>query len=68
MPFLRFHCGLRRAVLAALPLVFSVITLLCETAPSAPQSTPLRTADTLHFSMGWFFRLGEYDRPGGGRE
>ena len=68
MPFSRFNRSARwLALAAALPLLLSLATPVREAAQSAPQDTPLRTADSLHFSMGWYFRLGEYERPGGGQ-
>lgn len=49
-----------------LPVVLAAASLLLltpvrEAAQSAAQNAPLRFTDSLHFSTGWYFRLGEYD-------
>ena len=68
MPFPGFNRSVRLVALAgAVTLALSVFTPVHEAAQSATQNAPLRTTDSLHFSMGWYFRLGEYERPGGGQ-
>ena len=68
MPFPRFNRSARWVALAvALPLVLSLAMPIHDAAQSTPQDTSLRTTDSLRFSMGWYFRLGEYERPGGGQ-
>ncbi len=57
-----FHRGVRRVILAgAILLLISSATPVRDAAQSASQNPPLRFTDTLQFSMGWYFRLGEYD-------
>ena len=68
MPYSRFNRSVRLVALAAaLTLVLTVSTPVREAAQSAPQDAPLRTTDSLRFSTGWYFRLGEYERSGGGQ-
>jgi beta-galactosidase len=68
MPFPGFDRSLRlMALAAALTLALSVFTPVREAAHLATQNAPLRSTDSLRFSMGWYFRLGEYERPGGGQ-
>lgn len=47
---------------AAILMLF--LAPLREYGQSVPQTSSLRSVDTLHFSMGWYFRLGEYDLTG----
>jgi len=65
MPICRFHRSWKRvASVAVLLILFAPAR---KGAQSAPQTVPLRTTDSLHFSTGWYFREGEYERPGGGQ-
>lgn len=63
-----FHRGVRCVTLAgAVILLGATATPIQEAAQSPQPNAPLRSTDTLQFSMGWRFRLGEYDHPGGGQ-
>ena len=55
------------ACAAALTLMLSVCMPIRAVAQSALQSATLRTTDTLDFSLGWYLRLGEFEKPGGGQ-
>ena len=57
--------GVTGTALAARTILLEPVTLAA--AQSAPQNAPLRTTDSLHFSTGWYFHLGECEKPGGGQ-
>ena len=57
--------GVAGTALAARTILREPETLAA--AQSAPQNAPLRTTDSLHFSTGWYFHLGECEKPGGGQ-
>ncbi len=68
IPSLVLHRDSRLVTLAgAVILLIASAAPVREAAQSTPQNPPLRSTDTLQFSMGWRFRLGEYDDPGGGQ-
>ncbi len=62
MAFGRFHRSMWRVALAAALLL--LVTPARGGAQLPAENKPLRTVDTLGFSLGWYFRLGELDVAG----
>ena len=54
-------------VLIAILFFIRPMPLACQEVAKIGPPTPLRTTDLLNFSTGWYFRLGEYQKPGGGQ-